>query len=410
MGMKSRHHIAIGFAALAALGSTLTAAPAEYFVYYGTYTGFKYIAAGQPTEHSTSQGIYVSRFRPATGEVTEPQLAIKTINPSFLAVHPNGRFLYAVNEDPLSLGPYKDKASNVSAFAIDPSSGKLRLLNTVPANGTSSCYLSLDRSGKFVMIANFGSGSVTVFPIKDDGSLGPKSGFDQHVGKSVDPNYQAAPHAHSIDVTPDNKFAVSSDLGMDKLLVYRFDAKTGALTPNADGPSLTIKPLTGGPRHFVFSANGQFGYSLAEMSGAITVVKVDPAKGTISQVQSVIQKPASFDENKDNVKLNPYHSGEIALHPSGKFLYASNRGPDTIAAFRVDPAKGTITPVEEVSSRGLMPRAFTIDPTGTYLFAANQASDDIATFRIDEQTGRLAPTRRLIRVNSPSCVAFVPVQ
>jgi 6-phosphogluconolactonase len=260
------------------------------------------------------------------------------------------------------------------------------------------------------MIANFGSGSVTVFPIKDDGSLGQKSGFDQHVGKSVDPNYQAAPHAHSIDVTPNNKFAISSDLGMDKLLVYRFDAKAGTLTPNSDGPSLTIKPLTGGPRHFVFSADGQFGYSIAEMSGAITVVKIDSSRGIISEVQSVIQKPPSFDEDKDNVKLNPYHSGEIALHPTGKFLYASNRGPDTIAVFNVDQMKGSITPVEEVSSRGLMPRAFTIDPTGTYLFAANQASDDIATFRINAQTGRLAATRRLIRVNSPSCVAFMPLQ
>jgi 6-phosphogluconolactonase len=413
MEKKSQRRIAIGFAVVAAFGSLLAAAPptsAEYFVYYGTYTGFKYIAAGQPTERSTSEGIYVSRFRPATGEVTEPQLAAKTVNPSFLAVHPNHRFVYAVNEDPLSIGPYRDKGSNVSAFAIDAGTGKLRLLNTVPANGTSTCYLSIDKTGKWVMIANFGSGSITVFPILPDGSLGPKAAFDQHIGKSVDPNYQAGPHAHSIDVTPDNRFAVSSDLGMDKLLVYRFDVKTGALTPNTDGPSVNIRPPTGGPRHFVFSANGLFGYSVAEMSGAVTVLKVDPSRGTLTEVQSHLMKPASFDQNKNIVKLNPFHSGEIALHPNGKFLYCSNRGPDTIAVFRVDPGKGTVTPVEEVSSRGLMPRTFALDPTGGYLFAANQASDDIATFRIDEQTGQLAPTRRLIKVNSPSCVVFVPVQ
>jgi 6-phosphogluconolactonase len=237
----TRRNVIIGLAMM--FGSALTAAPAaEYFVFYGTYTGFKYIAGGKPTGPSSSQGIYVSRFRPATGEVTEPQLAVKTVNPSFLAVHPNHQFLYAVNEDPLSVGPYVDKASNVSAFAIDPGTGKLRLLNTVLANGTSTCYISIDKSGKYVMVANFGSGSVTVFPIQADGSLGPKSSFDQHTGHSVEPRYQAGPHAHSIDVSLDNRFAVSSDLGLDKLLVYRFDAKTGVLTPNTDGPFVIIQP------------------------------------------------------------------------------------------------------------------------------------------------------------------------
>jgi 6-phosphogluconolactonase len=382
----------------------------EYFVYYGTYTGFKYIAKGEPTGHSTSQGIYVSRFRPSTGEITDPQLAVKAVNPSFLAVHPNRKFLYAVIEDPLSVGPYRDKASSVSAYAIDQATGKLRLLNTVPANGTSTCYVSIDPAGKYVMVANFGNGSVAVFPVKSDGSLGPQSGFDQHKGKSVDPGYQAGPHAHSIDVTPDERFAVSSDLGMDKLLVYRFDAQTGALTPNPAGPSLTIKPLTGGPRHFVFSKDGQFGYSLSEMSGVITAVKMDRTQGVLSTIQTLTMKPKSFDENSNIVRLNPYHSGEIALLPGGKFLYASNRGPDTIAVLQVDAVKGTVTPVEEVSSRGLIPRAFGIDPTGSYIFVANQASDDIIPFLIDNRTGRLAPTRQIIRVNSPSCVVFALIK
>jgi 6-phosphogluconolactonase len=405
-----RNFVNFGLAtAVASSIPTARAADAEYFIFYGTYTGFKYIAGGKPTGPSTSQGIYVSRFRPATGEVTEPLLAAKAINPSFLVVHPNHRFLYAVNEDPLSLGPYVDKASNVSAFSIDATTGKLKLLNTVLANGTSTCYISLDKTGKFAMVANFGSGSVTVFPIRADGSLGPKSGFDQRTGKSVEPRYQAGPHAHSIDVTPDNRFAVSSDLGLDKLLVYRFDANTGVLTPNPDGPFIVIQPLTGGPRHFVFSTDGRFGYSVAEMSGAVTVVKIDETHGTLSQVQSYIMKPKSFDEDKDQVKLNPFHSGEIALHRSGKFLYCSNRGPDTVAVFRVDQGKGTITLVEEVSSRGVMPRTLALDPTGEYLFAANQASDDITTFKIDQETGRLAATRKVIKVNSPSCVVFMPV-
>jgi 6-phosphogluconolactonase len=396
-------------AALFPLTFQLTAAPssnAEYWVYYGTYTGFKFIARGEPTGHSTSQGIYVSRFRPSTGEVSEPQLAIKTVNPSFIAVHPNQRSVYAVMEDPLSIGPYRDKASSVSAFAIDRATGKLRLLNTVPASGTSTCYISIDRSGKHAMVANFGSGSVAVFPIKEDGSLGPKTGFDQHKGKSVDPVYQAGPHAHSIDVTPDERFAVSSDLGMDKLLAYKYDAKAGTLTPNSAGPFLSIKPATGGPRHFTFSPDGKFGYSVSEMSGVITVVKIDANSGTLSEVQSVSMKPKFFDENANNVKLNSFHSGEIYLLPNGKFLYASNRGPDTIAVFAVDQTKGTIRPVEEVSSRGLIPRAFGIDPTGTYMFVANQASDDVIPFFIDAQTGRLTPTRQVIKVNSPSSVVF----
>jgi 6-phosphogluconolactonase len=400
----------IGVLASVTLRAAAPSSNTEFFVYYGTYTGFKFIARGEPTGHSTSQGIYVSRFRPSTGEVTEPQLAVKTVNPSFLAVHPNHRFVYAVIEDPLSVGPYRDKASSVSAFAIDSSTGKLRLLNTVPANGTSTCYLSLDKTGKHIMVANFGSGSVSIFAVKEDGSLGPKTGFDQHKGKSVDPVYQAGPHAHSIDVTPDERFAVSSDLGMDKLLVYKYDSKTGVLTPNTASPSINIRPPTGGPRHFTFAPDGKFGYSISEMSGVITGVKVDPNSGTLSEIQSVTMKPKFFDENANNVKLNSFHSGEIYLVPSGKFLYASNRGPDTIAVFAVDQAKGTIRAVEEVSSRGLIPRAFGIDPTGSYLFAANQGSDDVIPFCIDPNTGRLTPTRQVIKVNSPSSVVFAAVK
>jgi 6-phosphogluconolactonase len=408
--MKILGRFAFVFITLALLALPALPASPEYFVYYGTYTGFKFIAKGAPTGHSTSQGIYVSRFRPSTGEVTEPKLAVKAVNPSFLVVDPSQKFLYTVVEDPLSVGPYKDKESFVSAYAINPGTGQLRLLNTVSAGGTSTCYVSMDKTGKFVMVANYGSGSVAVFPVKADGSIGPRSGFDQHKGGSADPAYQAGPHAHSIDVTADNRFAVSSDLGKDKLLVYHFDAKTGALTPNEAGPFFSIQPPTGGPRHFVFSKDSQFGYSISEMSGVITVVKMDRSKGVLSTVQSVTMKPKFFDENPNNVILNPFHSGEIALLPNGKFLYASNRGPDTLAVFRVDPASGTLKPVEEVSSRGLIPRAFSIDPTGSYLFAVNQGSDDVIPFFINNQTGRLTPTRRDINMNSPAAVAFALIK
>ncbi len=405
--MRTLVLFACGFVTAAAL-SAAPVPSGEYFVYFGTYTGFKFISHGLPAGRSESQGIYVARFQPSTGEISEPRLAAKVTNPSFLAIHPNHRFLYAVIEDPLSVGPYKDKASYVSAFAIE-SDGALRLLNTVPAHGTSTCYISLDKSGRYAMVANFGSGSVTLFKLNADGSLGPETGFDQHTGKSVDPVYQAGPHAHSIDVSPDDRYAVSSDLGLDKLLIYKFDPATGSLAPNNAEPWVVVKPPTGGPRHFVFSADGRFGYSLAEMSGVLTVYKWESSQGSLAEIQEITMKTPEFDRNETIVRLNSFHSAEVALHPNGKYLYASNRGPDTIAVFSVDAGNGTLTPVEEVSSRGLMPRQFAIDPTGSYLMVANEASDDIAVLAIDPATGRLAPTRKIAKINSPSCVAFVPV-
>src|SRR4029077_2070644 len=246
------------------------AASAEYFVYFGTYTGFTYMKEGLPAGGRSSKGIYVSRFKPGTGEVSQPELAAEAVNPAFLAVHPNRRFLYVVTEDPLSLGPDFDHASYVSAFAINPATGKLHLLNTLPTGGTSTCYLSIDRTGHYVLLANFGSSSVSVLRIKEDGSLGEQTSFMKHLGRGKDPSFQSQPHPHSIDVSPDNRFAVVSDLGVDKLFIYQFDARTGALSP--DFPPCVASEAGGGPRHFVFDAAGKFGYSLKEMSGFVTVM------------------------------------------------------------------------------------------------------------------------------------------
>jgi 6-phosphogluconolactonase len=388
------------------LGSWAAPAPkGEYFVYFGTYTGFKYISRGGPAGKSRSKGIYVSRFRPATGEVSEPQLAAAITNPSFVAIHPNHRFLYALTEDPLSLGPFRDKGSSVSAFTIDPATGKLTFLNTVPTAGTSTCYLSLDKTGKNLLLANFGSGNISVRRVNDDGSLGDQSAFIQHTGSSVHPLYQTAPHAHSIDVSPDNRFVVVSDLGIDKVLVYRFDAAIGSLTPN-DPPFAKVKPGFG-PRHFAFHPNGRFGYLLNEMGGAVTAFAWDASRGILTQIQEIGTVPADYvpmevvDEN---------HSGEVVIDASGKFLYDSNRGPDTIAVLSIDAAKGTLALVEQAPTRGLMPRNFEIDPTGSYLFAANQASDDIVLFRIQDKTGRILPSRTVLKVDTPVCVRFMPVE
>jgi 6-phosphogluconolactonase len=379
----------------------------EYFVYFGTYTGFTYMREGLPAGSSQSKGIYVSRFQPATGALSKPELAAEIVNPAFLAVHPNGRFLYVVTEDPQSLGPDFDHASYVSAFAIDPD-GKLRLLNTLPTGGTSTCYISLDKTGRFLLMANFGSASVSVLRINDDGSLGQQTAFMKHVGKGKDPSFQSQPHPHSIDVSPDNRFAIVSDLGVDKVFIYRFDASSGALSP--DEPAFVGAEPGGGPRHFVFDAAGRFGYSLKEMSGIVTVLAWDPAKGALNPVQDAKTLSPNFIGAND--------SAEIEIHPNGKFLYESNRrfrgenlwGPDTIGVFAIDPVHGTLTEVEQVPPGGTMPRNFAIDPTGSYLFSANELTGNVLLFRIDDQTGRLTPTKTEVKVDVPVCITFVPVK
>jgi 6-phosphogluconolactonase len=363
---------------------------------------------GLPAGGSHSKGIYVSRFQPATGTVSKPELAAEIINPAFLAVHPNQRFLYVVTEDPQSLGPDFDHESYVSAFAIDPTTGKLHLLNILPTGGTSTCYLSIDKTGHYVLMANFGSSSVSVLRIKDDGSLGEETAFMKHIGRGKDPSFQSKAHPHSIDVSPDNRFAIVSDLGVDKLFIYRFDAATGALSP-PDPPFVDAEP-GGGPRHFVFDSAGKFGYSLKEMSGFVTVLAWDPSSGTFTSVQDAKTLAPDFIGASD--------SAEIAIHPNGKFLYESNRrfrgpsswGPDTIGVFAIDPEKGTLSEVEQVAPGGTMPRTFAIDPTGSYLFAANELTGNVVLFHVDSDTGRLTPANTALKIDVPVCIKFVPAQ
>jgi 6-phosphogluconolactonase len=389
---------------------TIQAAPAQdndFFMYVGTYTGFKYVHHSKTwgVGESHSKGIYVSRFHAATGEVSDPELAAEVVNPSFLTISPNHRFLYAVSEDPLSLGPPLDHSSYVSAFAIDQTTGKLRLLNTAPASGTSTCFISIDKTGKYVMMTNFGSGSVSVVRVKEDGSLGELTAFIQNVGHSVDPTIQTEPHPHWIGVSPDNRYVIVSDLGLDKVLIFRFDAETGKLSP-PDPPFASVYP-GGGPRHFTFDPAGKFGYQLSEMSGIVDVLAWDPAKGSLTTVQRAHTVPHDF--------FGGNHSGEIEIHPNGKFLYESNRrtqsefvrGPESIGVFAIDPRNGTLTPVEQVDSGGIMPRNFKIDPTGAYLFSANQLTNNIVLFKIDGTTGRLAKTGTEIKVDTPVCIQFV---
>jgi 6-phosphogluconolactonase len=390
-------------------GRTASAQAKDYFVYFGTYTGFRFVrhSKTQGVGESRSKGIYVSRFSAATGSLSEPELAAEITNPSFITISPDNRFLYAVTEDPLSLGPPLDHVSFVSAFAIDASTGKLRLLNTLPSGGTSTCFISMDKTGKYVLMAHFGSGSVSVIRVKEDGSLGEQTSFIQNIGHSVNPAIQTGPHAHSILVSPDNKYVVVSDLGLDKVLIFHFDEKTGELTP-PDPPFATVHP-GGGPRHFAFSPSGKFGYQLSEMSGVVDAFAWDPTAGTLTHLQSVETKPDTFaGEN---------HSAEITVSPDGKFLYESNRrntgdtgwGPDTIGIFAIDPDKGILTLVDQTLSGAIMPRNFAIDPTGSFMLVAHQYSNNVIVFKIDNATGRLTKTGNEIQLQVPVCIQFVPV-
>jgi 6-phosphogluconolactonase len=403
-----KYFLAFLFSVVLAVPAAWSQSASEYFVYFGTYTGFTYMNEGLPAGTSHSKGIYISRFRPATGEVSHPELAAEIINPSFLAVHPNQRFLYAVIEDPMSLGPDFDHESYVSAFAIDPATGKLRLLNTRPTGGTSTCYISIDKTGHYVLLANFGSSSISVLRIKDDGSLGEQTSFMKHIGHGKDPSFQDRAHPHSIDVSPDNRYAIVSDLGVDKVFIYKFDASTGKLSPE-DAPSVEMES-GGGPRHFVFDSAGKYGYALKEMSGIITALAWNPAAGTLTKLQDAKTLASDFIGSND--------SAEIAIHPNGKFLYESNRrfrgadlfGPDSIGVFAIDPSAGTLTEVEQVPPGGTMPRNFAIDPTGGYLFSGNELSNTVTVFRVNGETGRLTPTSTVLKIDVPVCITFVPAQ
>ncbi|MGA2020104.1 MAG: lactonase family protein [Candidatus Sulfotelmatobacter sp.] len=358
-----------------------------YFVYVGTYT----------EEASTSKGIYAYRFDSSNAQLTSIGLVAQTTNPSFLALHPNHHFLYAVNE----VGNFKgQKSGGVSAFAIDHATGKLTLLNEVASGGADPCYIIVDKTGKFVLVANYTGGSVSVFPILQDGSLGAASAFVQHAGHGTNPKRQEGPHAHSIDLSPDNRFAIVDDLGLDETLVYKFDSAKGSLTPN--DPPFAKADAGAGPRHFALSPNGKFGYVIDEMGDTVSVFSFDAAAGALRPLQTISTIPKGFAGQNDDA--------EIVIHPSGKFLYASNRGHDSIAIFSIDPEKGTLTLVEYVPTKGQSPRNFEIDPTGRFLFAANEKSNNIVVFRIDPQTGRLAATGKVLDISQPVCVRFVPTE
>ena len=354
----------------------------NYLLYVGTYTG------------GGSEGIYSCRFDAANGEMSSPRLAAATANPSFLAIDPTGRFLYAVNE----LDTYRgEPAGAVSVFMIEQESGHLTLRQQVSSLGAGPAHVSLDRSARYLLVANYNGGSVAVLPIGEDGRLGPRSALVQHAGSGVNPQRQAGPHPHSMQVTGDNRFVLAADLGLDKVFVYRFDADTGGLAPGSPG-FVDVDPGAG-PRHLAMAPSGRFVYGLNEMASTVTVFAFDPGPGTLRGVQTIPTLPGGFSGKNT--------AAEIVVAASGRFLYVSNRGHDSIAVFSIDQESGTLTSLEWVPSGGRTPRNFVIDPTGRWLLAANQDSNGITLFRIDQGSGRLTSTGRSLRVGSPVCLRFV---
>jgi len=364
--------------------SPAAAAPRALRVYVGTYTGPK------------SQGIYQMRLDMATGALSAPELAGEAANPTFLALHPTGRFLYAVSE---VRGPAGRAGGAVLAFAVDPDSGRLTLLGRQSTGGDGPCHVALDREGRVALAANYGSGSVCAMPLGAGGRPAEPVTVIQHAGSGPNPKRQQGPHAHSINADPTGRFALAADLGLDHVLVYRLDAARGTLAPH-DPPFASVAPGAG-PRHLAFHPGGRFAYVINELACTVTAFAWDAERGTLSEVQTVPTLPADF--------TGASTCAEVQVHPGGRFLYGSNRGHDSLAVFAIDPETGRLTPRGHQPTLGRTPRNFRIDPTGAWLLAANQNSDSVVVFRIDPATGRLEPTGATAAVPSPVCVTFVPL-
>lgn len=355
--------------------------PTTQRIYFGTYSS------------RGSEGIYVAELDRA-GKLSEPRLAAKVTNPSFLALHPNKQWLYAVSEVEATDGK---KGGGVTAFRINTSNGTLSKINSQLTGGGTPCHLSLDRTGKCVMVANYSGGSVNALPIKEDGSLGEATSFVQHTGKSIDKQRQEAPHAHSINVSPDNRFALVADLGTDEIRIYRLEVAKARLTPHQ-----TVRtPAGGGPRHLVFHPNGRHVYVNNEMTSSVTAYSYDEARfdaitGMLKQLDTVSTQPGEVKGNS---------TAEVKVHPSGKYLYVSNRGHDSIALFAVKE-NGKLEPLGHVSTGGKTPRNFNL--CGDFLLVANQDTGNVVVFKIDDKTGGLTPTGCSINIPMPVCVLPIP--
>lgn len=360
-------------------------ASAETLVYFGTYT-----KAGP----DGSRGIYVSTLDEKTGQLGEPKLAAEVASPSFLEIHPNRQFLYAVSET--SKSATGQPGGTVTAYRIGKD-GLLTQINAQSTGGAGPCHVTVDPTGRCIVVANYGGGSCASFPIAADGSLKEAGSVIQHTGSSADQNRQKGPHAHSANISPDGKFAFVADLGTDDIFIYGLDAAAGTLTPRG---SAKVTPGSG-PRHFAFHPGGKYAWVINEITLTLTGFTYDTAAGKLTEIQTIGTIP---DADRAQKGLS---TAEVRVHPGGKFVYGSNRGHDTIAVFQVDPATGKLTHVENEPIQGKTPRNFNIDPTGQWLLAAGQSSNTVSVFAIDQTTGALTYANHQIAVGSPVCIRFL---
>ena len=350
----------------------------SYLVYVGTY----------------GKGIYAYRYHAPAPKLDSLGMVGEVVNASFLAAAPASRHLYAVSE----LEGKVDGA--VAAFNIDRKSGLLKALNSESSAGESPCHLTLDHTGKILAVANYGTGSVAVFPVDSDGRLGRMAGLLTAQGSSVNPERQKGPHAHEAVVSLDNRYLYVPDLGLDQIRIYRIDPARAQLTPN-DPPFAKVEPGHG-PRHLAFTPDGKFAYVANELKSIVTVFSYDSSNGNLKQFQEVSTVPPDFKgENAP---------AEIVVDPAGKFVYASNRGPGTIAVFAIDPSNGTLRQVQIAETGGTWPRGFKIDPTGQLLFAGDQKTNQFVVFQIDKGSGKLTLTGQVYHVPSPVDFLFVPAE
>jgi 6-phosphogluconolactonase len=371
---------------LAAVLTTSAIAGDTYHVYFGCYTNAK----------SGSKGIHISKFNSATGDLSEPDLAAETGSPSFLAIHPSKKYLYSVGE----MGTPGQKGGGVSAFSISQPDGKLTLINQVSSVGAGPCHVSVDKTGKMAMVANYGGGSVASYSIQANGGLSEAQTFVQHEGSSVNLKRQAGPHAHSLNISLDNRFGFACDLGLDKVLIYKLDPATGKMTSHGHA---TVAPGSG-PRHFAFHPSGKYAFVNNEILMTVTSFAYDAEKGALTEIATVSTLPEA-DRSKAGLS-----TAETVAHPNGKFVYVSNRTHDTIAVFSCDPATGKLTLIQNAPAEGEIPRNFNLDPTGKWMIVAHQNSNTAALFKVDQVSGKLSFTGKKIQVGGSVCVRFLAVE
>ncbi len=356
----------------------------QYLAFIGTYTGPK------------SKGIYAYRVDPATEVIEELGLVAETPNPTFLALHPSGHFLYAANE----IADFQaTKAGSITAYRIDPATGHLSAIGAASTVGSGPCHLNVDSTGRQVVFANYGSGSVGSLPLRENGGFGPNGTFFQHLGASVNPQRQKEPHGHSINFSPDGRFAFACDLGTDEIRAYHFGPATGL----SAAPDLLTKAVSGGgPRHLTFSPDGRFAYVNNEMLSSVTAFRYDAGAGRLKPLQTLSTLPDGFSGNSS--------TAEVRTSPNGQWLFVSNRGHDSLARFRIAAANGTLTPAGHVPTGGKTPRNFCPTPDGKFLWAANQDTDNITVFRMNQDSGELTRTGQELKVGRPVCIRFLELK